>query len=74
MARKALINGPGDNFDLQQSHVIPALIRKFVHAKETASPTVEVGGTCKPSREFLYVEMLPKASSQPLCAMTARIQ
>jgi GDP-L-fucose synthase len=48
--------GPGDNFDLQQSHVIPALIRKFVHAKETASPTVEVWGTGRPSREFLYVE------------------
>ena len=48
--------GPGDNFDLQQSHVIPALIRKFVHAKESGCPTVEVWGTGEPSREFLYVE------------------
>ena len=48
--------GPGDNFDLQSSHVIPALIRKFVEAKETARGTVELWGTGKASREFLYVE------------------
>lgn len=52
----ANLYGPGDNFDPEQSHVIPALIRKFVHAKETASPSVEVWGTGKASREFLYVE------------------
>jgi GDP-L-fucose synthase len=52
----ANLYGPGDNFDLQQSHVIPALIRKFVHAKEAASPSVEVWGTGNASREFLYVE------------------
>jgi GDP-L-fucose synthase len=52
----ANLYGPGDNFDLQQSHVIPALIRKLVHAKEAASPSVEVWGTGNASREFLYVE------------------
>ena len=52
----ANLYGPGDNFDLEQSHVIPALIRKFVHAKETASRSVEVWGTGNASREFLYVE------------------
>ncbi len=48
--------GPGDNFDLQTSHVIPALIRKFVEAKRRGEPRVEVWGTGKPTREFLYVE------------------
>jgi len=48
--------GPGDNFDLQTSHVVPALIRKFVEAKEAARPFVEVWGTGNVSREFLYVE------------------
>lgn len=47
--------GPGDNFDLETSHVIPALIRKFVAATETSAPTVEVWGTGSASREFLYV-------------------
>ena len=48
--------GPGDNFDLQTSHVIPALIRKFVEAKEGGAPTVEIWGTGRATREFLYVE------------------
>jgi GDP-L-fucose synthase len=48
--------GPGDNFDLETSHVIPALIRKFVHARERGEPTVEVWGTGAASREFLYVD------------------
>jgi GDP-L-fucose synthase len=48
--------GPGDNFDPQTSHVIPALIRKFVDAKRTDAPHVEVWGTGTPSREFLYVD------------------
>lgn len=48
--------GPGDNFDPESSHVIPALIRKFLEAKETNSPTVTVWGTGKATREFLYVE------------------
>lgn len=48
--------GPGDSFDLEFSHVIPALIRKFVEAKEKNHPTVEIWGTGKATREFLYVE------------------
>ncbi len=52
----ANLYGPGDNFDPETSHVIPALIRKFVEAKEAGSPSVEVWGTGEVSREFLYVE------------------
>lgn len=52
----ANLYGPGDNFDPESSHVIPALIRKFVHAKQSASAPVEVWGTGSASREFLYVE------------------
>ena len=48
--------GPGDNFDLATSHVIPALIRKFVTAKRANAPYVEVWGTGAASREFLYVD------------------
>lgn len=48
--------GPGDNFDLQSSHVIPALIRKFVEAKKNNFPQVEIWGTGKASREFLFVK------------------
>lgn len=48
--------GPGDNFDPETSHVIPALVRKFVEAKREGSPTVVAWGTGSPSREFLYVE------------------
>jgi len=48
--------GPGDNFDLESSHVIPALIRKFTNAVENNKKEVEVWGTGKASREFLYVE------------------
>jgi GDP-L-fucose synthase len=48
--------GPGDNFDPQSSHVIPALIRKFVEAKEQSQPTVIIWGTGKATREFLYVD------------------
>lgn len=47
--------GPGDNFDDQSSHVIPALIKKFVKARENREPEVVVWGTGKASREFLYV-------------------
>jgi GDP-L-fucose synthase len=53
--------GPGDNFDLQSSHVIPALIRKCVEARESGSETVEVWGTGTPTREFLYVEDAARA-------------
>ncbi len=48
--------GPGDNFDLESSHVIPALIRKCLEAKERGDDEVVVWGTGKPTREFLYVE------------------
>jgi GDP-L-fucose synthase len=48
--------GPGDNFDPESSHVIPALIRKFVEARDRALPEVEVWGTGAASREFLYVD------------------
>ncbi|MEN4013014.1 MAG: GDP-L-fucose synthase [Chloroflexota bacterium] len=48
--------GPRDNFDLQSSHVIPALIRKCIEAQETGQPSVEVWGDGSPTREFLYVE------------------
>jgi len=53
--------GPGDDFDLQTSHVIPALVRKFVHAVDTGAKEVEVWGTGKASREFLYVEDCARA-------------
>ncbi len=48
--------GPGDNFDLETSHVIPALIRKFVDARDRGEPEVEVWGTGLASREFLFVD------------------
>jgi GDP-L-fucose synthase len=48
--------GPGDNFNPESSHVIPALIRKFVDAKQNGDPKVVVWGTGKATREFLYVE------------------
>uniref|UniRef100_A0A7V3E8I2 GDP-L-fucose synthase n=1 Tax=Ignavibacterium album TaxID=591197 RepID=A0A7V3E8I2_9BACT len=53
--------GPNDNFDLQTSHVLPALIRKFHEAKVNNSPTVTIWGTGKPLREFLYVDDLAEA-------------
>jgi GDP-L-fucose synthase len=48
--------GPRDNFDLKTSHVIPALIRKFVEARQSGDEKVMAWGTGSPSREFLYVE------------------
>lgn len=48
--------GPRDNFDSETSHVIPALIRKFVEAREREAPRVVAWGTGSPTREFLYVE------------------
>jgi GDP-L-fucose synthase len=48
--------GPRDNFDLESSHVIPALIRKCVEAQESGQETIEVWGDGSPTREFLYVE------------------
>ena len=52
----ANLYGPGDNFDLESSHVIPALIRKCVEAEREGREYVEVWGTGNVSREFLYVE------------------
>jgi len=48
--------GPGDNFDLETSHVIPALIRKFCHAVDTGAEEVTIWGTGSVSREFFYAE------------------
>lgn len=53
--------GPNDNFDLQNSHVLPALIRKFHDAKIQNLPSVTLWGTGKPFREFLHVDDLAKA-------------
>ena len=52
----ANLHGPGDNFDPAHSHVIPALIRKFVEAREAGQTPVEIWGTGTASREFLYVD------------------
>ncbi len=53
--------GPRDNFDLETSHVIPALIRKFVTARDEGRGVVDVWGTGSASREFLYVEDAARA-------------
>jgi GDP-L-fucose synthase len=53
--------GPGDNFDLTTSHVLPALIRKFIEAKNEEAKEVVVWGSGKPYREFLFVDDLAKA-------------
>jgi GDP-L-fucose synthase len=53
--------GPGDNYDLENSHVIPALIRKFHEAKVTSASQVVVWGTGQPRREFLYVDDMAAA-------------
>ncbi|HEV8045829.1 MAG TPA: GDP-L-fucose synthase [Rubrobacter sp.] len=53
--------GPGDNFDLETSHVLPALLRKFHEARERGEPNVTIWGTGTPRREFLYVDDLADA-------------
>jgi GDP-L-fucose synthase len=53
--------GPNDNFDLESSHVFPALIRKFIEAKKSNVSSVKLWGTGKPKREFLHVDDLAKA-------------
>jgi GDP-L-fucose synthase len=53
--------GPGDNFDLENSHVLPALIRKFHEAKRAGEASVTVWGTGSPRREFLHVDDLADA-------------
>ncbi len=54
--------GPGDNFDLETSHVLPAMIRKFHEAKLAASPKVVLWGTGTPRRELLHVDDLADAA------------
>ena len=53
--------GPNDNFDLESSHVFPALIHKFIEAKKSNASSVKLWGTGKPKREFLHVDDLAKA-------------
>jgi len=53
--------GPNDNYDLKNSHVLPALIRKFHEAKESGASSVEIWGTGSPKREFLHVDDLAEA-------------
>jgi len=53
--------GPGDNYDLQNSHVLPALIRKYHEAREAGRPEVTAWGTGSPRREFLHVDDLADA-------------
>jgi len=53
--------GPGDNYDLKNSHVIPALIKKFHNAKKKKLPYVSIWGTGRPKREFLHVNDLARA-------------
>lgn len=54
--------GPNDNYNLETSHVLPALIKKFYLAKKNNLPNVEIWGTGSPKREFLYVDDLAEAS------------
>jgi GDP-L-fucose synthase len=62
----ANLYGPGDNFDLEDSHVIAAMVHKYVLAAEREDPEVVLWGTGKPSREFLYVD--DAARALVLCA------
>jgi len=55
------IFGPGDNFDLESSHVLPALIRRFDDAKTAGEPTVTLWGSGNPRREFLHADDLGRA-------------
>jgi GDP-L-fucose synthase len=72
--------GPNDNFDLETSHVLPALIRKFVEAKREAKPSVTVWGTGRARREFLHVDdaadacvfLMKEASAKDLAEMSGR--
>ncbi|MEE8341070.1 MAG: GDP-L-fucose synthase, partial [Candidatus Neomarinimicrobiota bacterium] len=63
--------GPHDNFNLQTSHVLPALIRKFHEAKIQNLPTVTVWGTGKVYREFLYVQDMANACVELLISINA---
>jgi len=53
--------GPGDNYDLENSHVLPAMLRKFHEAKLSGQPAVEIWGSGTPRREFLHVDDLATA-------------
>lgn len=53
--------GPGDNFDLQSSHVLPALLRKTIEARKSGARSVEIWGSGAPLREFLFVDDLAEA-------------
>lgn len=53
--------GPGDNFDMKSSHVLPALVRKFHEAKRSGAKVVDIWGTGTPRREFLHVDDLADA-------------
>lgn len=53
--------GPFDNFDLESSHVLPALLRRFIEAKSTGAKSVTLWGTGSPTREFLFVDDLASA-------------
>jgi GDP-L-fucose synthase len=57
----ANLYGPRDNFDLESSHVIAAMIRKYVEARDSGAPEVTLWGTGSPSREFLYVDDASRA-------------
>jgi GDP-L-fucose synthase len=57
----ANLYGPGDNFDLEDSHVIAAMVRKYVEATERGEPEVVLWGTGNPSREFLFVDDAARA-------------
>ncbi len=60
-AQPTNLYGPGDNYDLENSHVLPALLRKFHEAKQSGAPEVVVWGSGKPLREFLHVDDLADA-------------
>ncbi|MFN3300896.1 MAG: GDP-L-fucose synthase family protein, partial [Sediminibacterium sp.] len=53
--------GPNDNYDLEKSHVLPAMLRKFITAKANNDPSVTIWGTGTPKREFLHVDDLAEA-------------
>ena len=54
--------GPNDNYDLQNSHVVPALLRKFIEAKKNNFPSVTIWGTGNPKREFMHVDDMADAA------------
>jgi GDP-L-fucose synthase len=68
----ANLYGPGDNFDPETSHVLPAIIRKFHEAKSGGKPEVVLWGTGKPRREFLFVDDLADAVVFLMSTVTAK--